>query len=255
MKNLKTADYDTETTQSYGSNWTPKNTDGNTEIPMWACSPWEAIPNVLVIAAEHTNTTWAQKYAQVLSDVERSYARRFATRQLCQRWSASRILLRTVLADGLNTHPEHLEFERSAAGKPELGGVHKNMMSFSLAHTERWTVIATSFHNSLGVDAEKRVTAEVAAELTGMFTPIEQRQVANLSANKLQTVITQLWTRKEAYLKALGTGLLRDPGLDTIGVELQPRIPSNAPVGTTIADLPVLPGTDIHGALCAMSRE
>lgn len=270
--------------ESQDASWQPSRLAAVPTVPVWTLRSQAVAPEVVVTAASGVAETagvagpadptgaaktagvplalgsWAQAHAGVLSPAERARAARFATPELAGRWSAAQVLLRVVLAAQFDADPAALRFERTAAGKPMLGGEHKGAVRFSLAHTEDWVLIAVSSGHAvspncaLGIDAEPRVTHGVAAELACVFTPGEQDQLAGLREEVFPAATTQLWTRKEAYLKALGTGLLRDPSLDTIGAGQQPRIPADAPAGTTITDLPLLPGSAVHVALCVIDR-
>lgn len=210
----------------------------------------------LALASSQAIGDWAAAQAFVLSRDERARAARLATASLTRRWEAAHVLLRWTIAAHLNASPGELSFTRTTAGKPVLGGPFTGSATFSLAHSGEWIVIAVmrGRHCEIGVDAELLVAPSTAVELGSAFTPAEQAELSRLRGSAFARAATRLWTRKEAYLKALGTGLLRDPSRDCIGTRPVPRIPAGAPAGTVIADLPILPGSSALAALCVTGR-
>ncbi len=82
-------------------------------------------------------------------------------------------------------------------------------------------VVATAL-TPVGVDIEALQTPRQATELLTLLHPHDQRVLAALRQHYLVHEVTAAWTRKEAMLKALGTGLLRDPALDVVGTQRHP---------------------------------
>ena len=97
-------------------------------------------------------------------------------------------------------------------GKPWLtvGSVREENIYFSLSHTKNAIAVAVS-NRPVGIDIEAVVSQERVGDghfLERTMSATERKQI-NM-ANNPRLVFTELWTRKEAYVKLLGTGLDMD---------------------------------------------
>jgi 4'-phosphopantetheinyl transferase len=123
----------------------------------------------------------------------------------------SRGLLRRVLAPRLGMPPNEITFGTGAHGKPVLAGAAAGSPAschFNLSHSGGWWLLATA-GSPVGVDLELAGRKVEAARLAGrVFTPGEQAalRLAGDDAAVTAAVFLDCWTRKEALLKALGTG-------------------------------------------------
>jgi 4'-phosphopantetheinyl transferase len=96
------------------------------------------------------------------------------------------------------------------------GGLH-----FNLSDTDGLALVAVSAEGPLGVDVECARSSPRILEVAERF--FSSREVAALSAlepAERPAAFYRIWTRKEAFIKALGTGLSR--GLETFDVSLEP---------------------------------
>ncbi|MBD8021179.1 4'-phosphopantetheinyl transferase family protein [Brevibacterium gallinarum] len=102
----------------------------------------------------------------------------------------------------------------------------------------------------LGVDIEVRATRQTATEAAALLHPAEQAVIARADPTEQAAVFTQLWVRKEALLKAYGTGMLRDLAADDVTTA------AGAGAGMCLCDVMipahVLPAAEqpFHAALC-----
>ncbi len=117
----------------------------------------------------------------------------------------SHTALRGVLARYAGVHPADLRFELGEHGKPSLLDID---LDFNLSHSDAVAVIAVARRLTLGVDVE-RVCPD--RPLDGMaerfFSAAEHSVFAALPLAQRVEAFYRAWTRKEAYVKALGTGL------------------------------------------------
>lgn len=106
-----------------------------------------------------------------------------------------------------------IKVENGLWEKPRL--ISPKGVCFNLSHSGEWTVIAIS-DNEVGVDVQqvKPVDMRLAKRF---FTEDEWRQTESAGDGATE-LFYRLWTVKEAYLKALGTGLNRP--LNTFSVKL-----------------------------------
>jgi len=142
-----------------------------------------------------------------LSAAEQARAARFAFEPLRRRYRAAHHALRTVLAQHTGRPADALEFGVGAYDKPYL--VHAGMPAFNLSHSDRWALIAVGGRQPVGIDIELlHEVPDAAALVASLFTPREQAQwqQADEGAGRRRAFLAA-WTRKEACLKALGTGL------------------------------------------------
>lgn len=117
----------------------------------------------------------------------------------------TRALCRGVLARYLGQPPAALRFRRTAYGRPELAP--PTPYRFNLTNTVDLVAIAVSDEGEIGIDAEPTTRAEQILDVaTIMFTPAEQAGMAALPPAARRTRALELWTLKEAYMKARGLG-------------------------------------------------
>lgn len=121
-------------------------------------------------------------------------------RHAAQRW------LHEVLAAYLAIPVDQVRIARTAAGKPWLP--EHTWLRFNLTHSAHSAAIALCREHEVGVDLEM-IYGKVAVKQAiarRFFHPDEQRWLA-LDEDNYLTRFTQLWSIKEAWLKARGTGL------------------------------------------------
>ena len=132
-------------------------------------------------------------------------------------------LLRLVLSAYLGVRPEEVAFEKGAGGKPHLAG--RPGPRFNLSHSDSLGLLAVSADREVGIDVEKiREVGDVCALAESCFSPVERAALAAIAAPLRLRSFFAGWTRKEAFLKALGEGLMRP--LDSFDVTLTPGEPT-----------------------------
>jgi 4'-phosphopantetheinyl transferase len=148
-------------------------------------------------------------WRKTLSSDELDRASRFHFPLDRQRFAASRSLLRILLAGYLATDPAAVSFSYSEKGKPSLGARHAGSnLQFNISHSGGVSLLAFARGREIGVDVEQlRSDFEVEAIARRFFSPSEQRQLAAMPAEKSVDAFFRCWTRKEAYIKAIGDGL------------------------------------------------
>jgi len=170
-----------------------------------------------------------------LNDDERRRGDRFRTAALRRRFVAGRGGLRAILAAYLNREPGSLVFTYGAQGKPALDG---GGADFNLSHTHEQALCAVTLGRAVGVDVESlRAMGDAERIIERFFSPREQADFLALSAADRPAAFFRAWTRKEAFLKATGTGLATQ--LDSFDVTLGPGEP---PALLRVGDDPSEPG-------------
>jgi 4'-phosphopantetheinyl transferase len=158
----------------------------------------------------------AERFTALMSEDERVRDQRFLVEPARRLHRLARGLQREVLASYLpGTTPRELRFVSGESGRPALAPPFDSSgLVFNLAHTRGLAVLAVARGVALGVDAEiydKKVPLEVAQRF---FSPDEVSGLEALPADAQPRRFLRLWTLKESYLKAVGTGIAG--GLDSM---------------------------------------
>jgi 4'-phosphopantetheinyl transferase len=160
------------------------------------------------------------RWQQVLSADERTRAARFHFSRDRQHFTATRALLRTVLAGYVASNPSELAFRYSEKDKPSLA-LAGNQVEFNVSHSGTTALLAFARGRAVGVDVERiREDLDPAALAHRFFSSHEQNQLAATPPSEKYQAFFRCWTRKESYIKAKGTGLSLP--LDQFDVSLQP---------------------------------
>lgn len=161
--------------------------------------------------------------AGVLAPDELERASRFHFDRDRVRYIRCRTALRLLLARYLDIAPPSVEFAYTANGKPELAaGQNSRQLRFNVSHSDNMALIAVGFQDTLGVDIE-RVRPDVkTAELSERFFSASERGgLRSLPETMRVAAFYACWSRKEAFLKAIGEGL--GFPLDNFSVSVHPE--------------------------------
>lgn len=144
----------------------------------------------------------------LLSDDERLRAERFYFARDARRFVMGRALLRVILSGYLRTPPDSLTFRYEPSGKPALAGRWQGVLDFNLSHSHENALYAVTRGRRVGVDLEYIRPLPDAEDIAlRCFSEREHAEIAATpSTEKLRTFF-EFWTRKEAYIKAIGEGL------------------------------------------------
>jgi 4'-phosphopantetheinyl transferase len=178
----------------------------------------------------------------LLSKEERERAARLARPQDRQWWLEAHCALRKVLGRQLSFDPRRIKFGATATGKPYVAEPAGNLQ-FSLSHSGANGLIATAADRAVGVDIEVEQPMSDLREVALQFaTPHEAKLLMSRAGSQLRAAFYDLWTRKEALLKAAGTGLLVDPREVEVGIGPDRKHVSFGGRNWTLACLVVGPG-------------
>jgi 4'-phosphopantetheinyl transferase len=145
---------------------------------------------------------------QFILDAEREHASRFYFAGHQRRYVAGRARLRQLLSRYLDCPPLGITFETGPAGKPSLGGLHQGELEFNFSHCEDRALLGVTRGTVIGVDIERIRVLEDASELVRLFfSPRESRLFNSLAPEQQPEAFFNLWTGKEAFLKATGEGI------------------------------------------------
>ena len=147
-----------------------------------------------------------KRYASWLDIAERERAARFRHDRDRNRFVARRGELRELLGHDLGVAPEAVRLAEDGHGKPVL--LDDPELRFNLSHSNGRALIATARGGAIGCDIEWR-NPELACPKVArrLFAPAEYEALIALPPEQWVAGFYNCWTRKEAYVKALGLGL------------------------------------------------
>jgi 4'-phosphopantetheinyl transferase len=148
-------------------------------------------------------------FESILAEDEINRADRFHFHKDRDRFVAARGLLRMVLSCYVGVPPGEILFTYGAHGKPRLSQQHSRMgIQFNLAHSDGKAIYAITLNREVGVDIESikyEIPFKDIAE--HFFSGAELTALRDLPQEMQRIAFYKCWTRKEAFIKALGDGL------------------------------------------------
>ncbi|WP_424217471.1 4'-phosphopantetheinyl transferase family protein (plasmid) [Streptomyces sp. BI20] len=186
-----------------------------------------------------------------LDDRERERTAAFARRGDGLLYAAAHIGLRRLLGLYTATSPDKVEFLREPCpgcgephGRPAVGPPPPPL-HFSLSHSGTLAMVGLATR-PIGVDVEKLPGADTVEIASKVLHPDEQAELAATNDDTARRdLFGRIWTRKEAYLKGIGTGLSRSPAKDYLGLD-----PGRHPEGWTLVRAPC---DDAHAGSAAIA--
>ncbi|WP_164101354.1 4'-phosphopantetheinyl transferase family protein [Candidatus Laterigemmans baculatus] len=163
-------------------------------------------------------------FAQVLSAEERKRAERLIRDRDRRRFIVGRGMLRRTLGVALEKDPGRIAFTYAAQGKPTVEdrmGTGRSLQ-FNLAHSDRLAMLALTVDDPVGIDIERVRPVKLRDGIVRKhFSPVERETFQRLPEDVRQEAFFRVWTRKEAIVKAIGTGLTLS--LTSFDVSLEAR--------------------------------
>ena len=197
-----------------------------------------------------------ERCRSVLSPTELTRADRFVVEPPRSQFVVARATLRVLLGDALHIDPQALAFEIGQFGKPSLIG---HDLQFNVSHSGDVVLVAIGRQAPLGVDVEtERPHRDFLRLAQRFFAPGEVARLESVPESERAAAFYRCWTRKEAYLKARGTGITL--GLDTFEVAFLPceteavlrTPPDDGPENWNVFAVEAAPG---HAAALIVARE
>jgi 4'-phosphopantetheinyl transferase len=165
------------------------------------------------------------RLAGTLSADERARAHRFHFERDRRRYVVGHGLLRAILGRYLDLEASEVRFRFGQHGKPFLAaGLGDAGLQFNMAHSHGLGLYALIRDHAVGVDIEHvRDQADLEQIAANFFSARENAALRALDADQRLVGFYNCWTRKEAYIKAIGEGL--NYPLDQFDVSLIPGEP------------------------------
>jgi 4'-phosphopantetheinyl transferase len=161
--------------------------------------------HVWLASLDRPSASEAATLRDLLAPDEARRADAFAAEDERRRFVVGRGLLRVLLGRYLNEAPAALRFDYGARGKPMLAG---SPVRFNLSHAGGIVLYAIALGRDVGVDVERvRSLPDLARIARRFFSAWEADTLLRLPGGEREPAFFRCWTRKEAYVKALGRGL------------------------------------------------
>lgn len=144
-----------------------------------------------------------------LTPSEQERANDFRSREDRVQFVAAHAFLRAVLSRYLpDREPAEWDYVIGPYGRPELAEPELRWLRFNLSHTGGLAACAVTRQLDCGVDVERR---DKRRNFLGMsrtaFSELEQASLRQIPEEQRQARFYEIWTLKEAYIKAIGMGL------------------------------------------------
>ena len=167
------------------------------------------MPEIFIHSYRFTeNAHLAAAAPSCLAAEELARAERFKVERARQEFLVSHYLLRRTLSHYLQTDSGSIRYRYGEHGKPHLASPAPHDLNFNLSHSGDRLLIAIRHGAEIGVDIELVQKRSKPPQLASHFmSGQEAQQLARLTDPVAQRALFfSLWTRKEAYIKALGKG-------------------------------------------------
>lgn len=162
----------------------------------------------------------------ILSSAERQRAARFRRPEPRGTFVRTRLALRKLLGAYLGRDPADVRIRTGRFGKPYLAAPADVWLNFNVSHSDGYALVVLGRHRRVGVDLQ-RLACDLDHEALARqyFAAPEIEELERLPSPLRRQSFFAWWTRKEAYLKAIGGGL--SIPLDRFGVSVRPDEPAS----------------------------
>lgn len=183
---------------------------------------WEPAPKALALGQreihiwrvelEHAERHVAD-LARCLAAEEVARAAHFRFARDRRRYVVTRAVLRTLLGRVLSMAANDILLQYGPEGKPSLADEHGSDVQFNVAHSHELALVALSRRAALGVDVEHARELDDAPRIAQRFFSTQEVTALRATpAAQREAMFFRIWTRKEAFIKAIGKGLAQPLG-------------------------------------------
>jgi 4'-phosphopantetheinyl transferase len=232
-------------------NWLPPAGDislGDADVHIWMASI--ELPDATI-----------SRLSAFLSKDELERAARFLHDRHRNKYIAGRAMMRDVISRYVDDGPEDIAFAYLSHGKPELSGELRNSgIEFNLSHSGEVALCAVARNSAVGVDVEHiRELRDMQGLANRFFSSSEAEQLAREQEDQQLASFFRCWTRKEAYVKAIGQGITCP--LDSFAVSLTADAPTrllhidqDSTIAAAWTMVTIIPAQQYVGALATTGK-
>ena len=157
-----------------------------------------------------TSCETIDKYREIVSEEEQARMSQFQFEHSRFQYLITRAATRTILSYYCNsTEPRAWEFGKNRYGKPFVVNYPVDIpIQFNISHSNKLVVLAITREQDIGVDVEYSPKDDCPFDIAyKYFSTREVSEMNSLTVEEKIVRFYQLWTLKEAYIKAKGIGL------------------------------------------------
>lgn len=169
--------------------------------------PKDLVPGCLDIWRIHIPSVPVGEIEFLLSAQEKSRTEKYKFDKDRSSYAVSRSALRLILGKYLKENPQKLNFSYNSYGKPALDSLLKRKNYFNVSHSGEFALIAIGPDAEMGIDIELMRELDYLGLAEHFFSFREQTEIRRLPSDFLKKGFYTVWTRKEAFIKAIGMGL------------------------------------------------
>lgn len=152
----------------------------------------------------------------LLDSKEKEHANRFIAKNAANNFIVARGILRKLLAGYLEILPQNLIFERNQYGKLYLDA---SPLQFNLSHSKDLALFIFALNYPVGIDVEFiRDDYDFADIAKRFFSKKEVAELFSLPEDEQLLAFFNCWSRKEAFIKAMGVGMFYTLDKFSVGV-------------------------------------
>jgi 4'-phosphopantetheinyl transferase len=191
---------------------------------------------------------------ELLSDEELKKAERFRFLHLKRQYIVFHATLRKILASYLGLNESEIVFIHNDYGKPAVAEhINPSNLQFSMSRSLETGVYAFMLNNEIGIDIERiNPLPDMESIVNRHFSINEKNIFDGLDHNEKINWFYTVWTRKEALLKAVGTGLylpLENIDVaDVVNIKIDSDLYSKDDHSLNLADFKAFP--EFKSAIC-----
>lgn len=178
-------------------------------------------------------------YRSFLSVEERTRQGRFRLARERRTYATARALLRCTLTRYADIAAGQWRFATTRYGRPVLAADlwDHTQLTFNLSHTDGMITLAVGRSHQIGIDVENTRNIAAPIQIAERFFAIDEVEfLKKTPASARQELFFELWTLKEAYLKARGSGLTLP--LDGFSITFAGRSRLQLSIDPSLGDLP-----------------
>ena len=175
-------------------------------------------PGSVIIHIVSPNVFSEEDDRAVLTDMETGRAASFRFPGDATRWIGFRAALRRILGAAVRMAPHDVPLVLTDSGKPVLAPPFDHL-HFSLSHCNDLALVALCADGPVGIDLEPLSRASDLSGCEHTFCHPDEIAAQPLEPRARCIRMLEIWTAKEALLKALGTGFLHPP--ETIRIHME----------------------------------
>ncbi len=143
----------------------------------------------------------------ILSPGEKERIKRFVFDKDKKRFLITHGLLRLILGRYTGIAPDALRFSVMEKGKPVLENSGGRDIRFNLSHSGKYVIYAITERREIGIDIEyMREFSDADRIVNRFFSKREIEEYFRLDPGMRKRAFFKCWTRKEAFIKAIGRG-------------------------------------------------